>query len=88
MDANERLAAALEAHTQALLENTAALKENTAETKNLNRLIDKLTENYRNGGHVGVLETTEKFEKIGKMVRESADRMEEASKRIANSSRY
>lgn len=94
MDANERMIAALEANTAAMKDHTAALNNHATalnnqaeEIKHIRRLMERLTEDYKNGGRIGVQEATDRLGKIAMMFRDSADKIEYASKRIADSSR-
>ena len=77
--------AAMQDHTRALREHTAALHAEAEAIKNFHRLIDRLTEDYKNGGHIGVKEATDRLGKIAQMFRDSAEKVEYASKRFADS---
>lgn len=83
MNANTR---AMEAYTAALREHTAALNNQAEETKQMRHFLERLTENYSTGGHVGVEETVDSLGRIAQMLHDSADKFEYASKRIADSS--
>ena len=82
-EANTR---AIEAYTAALREHTAALNNQAEETKQMRRFLDRLTENYKTGGHVSVKEAIDNLGNIAKMLRDSSDSFERSSKRIADSS--
>ena len=78
--------AAMQEHARALREHTAALQNEAETIKSFHRLIDRLTENCKSGGHIGVMEATDRLGKIAQMFRESADKIENASKRFSDSS--
>lgn len=82
MEANTH---AMEAYTAALREHTAALNNQAEETKKTRRFFERITENYKNGSHTSVTEALDTLGRIVKMFGESSDKVDGASRRIANS---
>ena len=77
---------ALKANTAALLEQTTALHDSAEATKKLHRLLSCLTEDPKNGGHIGASEALAKAQRIVNDLKESARAIDNTSKRIADAS--
>lgn len=75
----------LEANTAAMREHTLALQEQAEATKNLTNFLKRMTEDYKSGGHIGVCEALSKAKRISDSFTESAQTIDRASKRIADS---
>lgn len=91
---NEDMIRALNANTAALHEqadamnrHSAALAAQTEELKSLRRFLERLTEDYQNGGHIGVMQATNRLERIAKMMIEAGENMDRASKRMTDTRR-
>jgi sugar diacid utilization regulator len=75
----------LEANTAAMREHTLALQEQAEAIKNLTNFLKRMTEDYKSGGHIGVCEALSKAKRISDSFTESAQTIDRASKRIADS---
>ena len=77
--------AAMNANTAAMREHTLALQEQAETIKNLTNFLKRMTEDYKSGGHIGVCEALSKAKRISDSFTESAQTIDRASKRIADS---
>lgn len=80
--AMEEHTTALETHTAALKTHAAAVDRQTEELSKMRYLIERLTEDHKNGGRIGIMDAIRRLEKIANELGSSADKFDRAAKRI------
>lgn len=75
-------ARAMEEHTAALKTHAAAVDRQTEELSKMRYLIERLTEDRKNGGRIGIIDAIRRLEKIANELGSSTDKFDRAAKRI------